>query len=193
MGELNMIERYDELIEKEKAYDAIVAKFGSIENAFKAINEEDVLKFYYCESEGKFLVGQRVDTRYYAEVCKTGLNFRWSRHLPWGKHIIAPNTLWKEHTYPSEPKEIDFFDWLQGYIKRIDKTETKDIKTNADRIRNMSDEELAQHILSTPAYETCIGFCKNREDCFNLLDMDTNIPDEWCKQCLLEWLQKEVE
>lgn len=126
MGEFNMFERYDELRRKEEAYEAIVAKFGSVENALKAINEEDVLKFYYCESEDKFLVGQRVDTRYYAEVCKTGLNFRWSRHLPWGEHIVAPNTLWKEHTYPSEPKEIDFHDWLKGYIKQIDKAETVD-------------------------------------------------------------------
>ena len=126
MGELNMSKRYDELRKKEEAYEAIVAKFGSIENALNAMNEEDVLKFYYCESEDKYLVGQRVDTRYYAEVCKTGLNFRWSRHLPWCEHIVAPNTLWKEHTYPSEPKEIDFFDWLQGYIKQIDKAETVD-------------------------------------------------------------------
>ena len=126
MGELNMSKRYDELRKKEEAYETIVAKFGSIENALNAINEEDVLKFYYCESEDKYLVGQRVDTSYYAEVCKTGLNFRWSRHLPWGEHFVAPNTLWKEHTYPSEPKEIDFFDWLQGYIKQIDKAETVD-------------------------------------------------------------------
>lgn len=65
--------------------------------------------------------------------------------------------------------------------------------TNADRIRNMTDEELAEHILSTPAYETCIKFCKNREECYAIMDMDNDIPEEWCKQCLLEWLQKEVE
>lgn len=65
--------------------------------------------------------------------------------------------------------------------------------TNADRIRNMTDEELAEHILSTPAYETCIKFCKNREECCEIMDMDNDIPEEWCKQCLLEWLQKEVE
>jgi hypothetical protein len=67
------------------------------------------------------------------------------------------------------------------------------IVTNADRIRNMTDEELAEHILTTPAYETCIKFCKNREECCEIMDMDNDIPEEWCKQCLLEWLQKEVE
>lgn len=65
--------------------------------------------------------------------------------------------------------------------------------TNADRIRNMTDEELAEHILSTLAYETYIKFCKNREECCEISDMDNDIPEEWCKQCLLEWLHKEVE
>lgn len=65
--------------------------------------------------------------------------------------------------------------------------------TNADRIRNMTDEELAEHIITTPAYETCIKFCKNREECYAIMEMDNDIPEEWCKQCLLEWLKKEVE
>lgn len=156
MGELNMSKRYDELRKKEEAYETIVAKFGSIENALNAINEEDVLKFYYCESEDKFLVGQRVDTRYYAEVCKTGLNFRWSRHLPWGEHIVAPNTLWKEHTYPSEPKEIDFHDWLKGYIKQIDKAETVD----AVPVVRCKDCDLIQ-TCKNAQYLGLDGYCSN--------------------------------
>lgn len=119
MSSLGICKRYDELIKKEEALDAIISKFGSIENALKAENEEDILKFYYCESEDKYLVGQRVDTMYYAEVGKTGLCFIMSRYLPWGEHVVAPHTVWKEHTYPSEPKEIPFFDWLQGYIKQL--------------------------------------------------------------------------
>ena len=65
--------------------------------------------------------------------------------------------------------------------------------TNADRIRAMTDEELAEHILSTPAYETCIDFCKKRAECNDLIESNDGIPDGWCKECLLEWLQKEVE
>lgn len=125
MGFIKAYAEYDKLKEKENGYDAIIAKFGSIENALKAIPEEDALKFYYCETEDKYLVGQCVDTRYYAEVGKTGLVFRWSRYLPWGEHVIAPNTVWKEHTYPSEPKEISFFEWLQGYIAQLNSKEDK--------------------------------------------------------------------
>ena len=47
MSELDDFKRYDELKKKEKGYDAIIAKFGSIENALNAIAEEDI--FY-----GKF-------------------------------------------------------------------------------------------------------------------------------------------
>ena len=52
-------------------------------------------------------------------------------------------------------------------------------KTNADRIRAMSDEELANLIADTP-------ICKEKwRKCLE------NGCD--CEPCLLEWLQKEVE
>ena len=63
--------------------------------------------------------------------------------------------------------------------------------TNGDKIRAMTDEELAEHILSTPAYETCIDFCKKMAECDDLIESDKGIPEEWCKQCLIDWLQKE--
>lgn len=45
-----------------------------------------------------------------------------------------------------------------------------------------------------PARETAISiddyfdFCQNRPECDNQVG---TIPDEWCKKCMLEWLQKE--
>ena len=102
------------ILEEIKAYRAI----GTVEEMQKSVKEEDILKFYYIESEDKYVVGQRLDTLYYAEVGKTGLAFYMSRYLPWGEHVVSPDTLWKEYTYPSEPKEIPFFDWLQGFMKK---------------------------------------------------------------------------
>ena len=92
--------------------------------------------------------------------------------------------MWKEHTYPSEPKEIDFFDWLQGYIKQIDKEEANDIKTNADRIRNMTDEELAEFIHKT--------IFDQGSNLFTCEEPPVNCHEE-CKECYMDWLQKEVE
>lgn len=92
--------------------------FGTVEEVKKMIKEEYVLKFYYCESEDEYYIGKRIDTMYYAKYSKTGFVWCMSRYLPWGEHVVEPNTLWKEHTYPSEPKEIPFFDWLQGFIKK---------------------------------------------------------------------------
>lgn len=77
-----------------------------------------MLKFYYCESEDNYYIGKRVGNFYYARYVETGFEWFMSRYLPWGEHVIAPNTVWKEHIYPSEPKEIPFFEWLQGFIKR---------------------------------------------------------------------------
>ena len=51
-------------------------------------------------------------------------------------------------------------------------------QTNADRIRAMSDEELAKTLNCIPNSGGCIMG--------NYYDMD-------CERCLLEWLKKEVE
>lgn len=52
-------------------------------------------------------------------------------------------------------------------------------KTNADRIRNMSDEELAKFITSGYYQPHCpVGSCPVVED---------------CEDCWMEWLKKEVE
>ena len=56
-------------------------------------------------------------------------------------------------------------------------------QTNADRIRNMSDEELAEFL----AYN---AYC---EECYVEKDDSCCYPDGTCKQKHLEWLQSESE
>ena len=56
-------------------------------------------------------------------------------------------------------------------------------QTNADRIRNMSDEELAEFL----AYN---AYC---EECYVKKDDSCCYPDGTCKQKHLEWLQSEAE
>lgn len=101
-------------LEEIQQYRAI----GTVEELQNAVKEEDVLKFYYCESEDSYLLGIRIDNFYYAHWNGKRFVFDMSRYLPWGEHVVAPDTLWKEHTYPSKPKEIDFSSWLQGFIKK---------------------------------------------------------------------------
>ena len=56
-------------------------------------------------------------------------------------------------------------------------------QTNADRIRNMSDEELAEFL----AYN---AYC---EECYVEKDDSCCYPDGTCKQKHLDWLQSEAE
>ena len=93
-------------------------EIGTVEELKKTVKEEDVLKFYYCESEDDYYIGKRVENFYYARYGETGFEWFMSRYLPWGEHVVKPNTLWKEHTFPSEPKEIPFFEWLQGFLRK---------------------------------------------------------------------------
>lgn len=106
-------------MEKLKQYEEL----GSIEELSTRVREEDVLKFYYCKSRDKYYVGKRLDTMYYAEVMtypngEVCLSYQMSRYLPWGEHVVDESSAWKEHTYPSEPKEIPFTEWLKGFLKQ---------------------------------------------------------------------------
>ncbi len=64
------------------------------------------------------------------------------------------------------------------------------LQSNADRIRSMTDEELAANLLRMLDGDV---YCTNRPECGAMLDTDDGIPDEWCAQCLLNWLRKPVE
>ena len=101
----------------DKAY--IIGTLEELPSAERKSDEESELKFYYVESIDDYWIGKRLDNFYYADW-NDGLGFVWShsRYLPWGKHIINENTLWKEHTYPSEPVEIPFTTWIAGFMKK---------------------------------------------------------------------------
>lgn len=62
-------------------------------------------------------------------------------------------------------------------------------KTNADRIRNMSDEELASVLFSG-----CID-SMDLEECpyASESELDNNKIRKICKKCTLDWLQSETE
>ena len=66
--------------------------------------------------------------------------------------------------------------------------------TNADRIRAMSDEELADAIVKMVCgIDPAEFFCQNKKECEDLMDADKEIPEEWCRQCVLAMLQQPAE
>ena len=86
--------------------ESLTAQLAEKDAEIKRLNDEPpAYKFYYCESEDSYLLGHRVGNFYYAHWHDgIGFVFDMSRFLPWGEHVVAPYTAWKEHTYPSEPK-----------------------------------------------------------------------------------------
>lgn len=111
----------EETHRSREVYEAIqeLQHYKDLEEQGRLINEEDVLKFYYIDSEDKYVVGQRLDTMYYAEVTEGfSLAFYMSRYLPWGEHVVDEKSAWKEHTYCSEPREIPFTEWLKGFMEQ---------------------------------------------------------------------------
>lgn len=93
-------------------------QIGTLEELQKAKKEENILKFYYCDSEDSYLIGRMVGNFYYAHYLDGSWIFDMSRYLPWGEHVKQESTAWKEHTFPSEPREINFSEWLEGFVKK---------------------------------------------------------------------------
>lgn len=65
----------------------------------------------------------------------------------------------------------------------------KNKQTNADRIRAMSNDELARALYNG----LDARFCKNLPECEKLLDSDDGIPEEKCIGCALAWLRSVAE
>ena len=63
--------------------------------------------------------------------------------------------------------------------------------TNGDRIRQLTDDELAKIIASEFTSEL-VPFCKNYKKCDAILDSGKIIPEEMCIECALEYLKEEV-
>ena len=60
--------------------------------------------------------------------------------------------------------------------------------------RSMTDEELCDAIFRILyAFDPGNWFCKGRADCAALMEADKEIPDEWCKACLLAKLREPAE
>ena len=82
--------------------------------------------------------------------------------------------------------EDEIYSWVitkqERTIKRI-KKDVQSTETNAERIRNMTDDELAEFL----AYN---AYC---EECYVKKDDSCCYPDGTCKQKHLEWLQSEAE
>lgn len=66
-------------------------------------------------------------------------------------------------------------------------------QTNADRIRSMSDEELARNINRLLEGEISIPYCRELPECDADVERDVPIPLERCEQCVLHWLRQPAE
>lgn len=66
-------------------------------------------------------------------------------------------------------------------------------QTNADRIRSMTDEELAELLYSLQTEDLDGMFCKTEDKCEEMMDSGDEIPKSMCKQCLVKWLKSESE
>lgn len=73
------------------------------------------------------------------------------------------------------------------------KSMAKKPQTNADRIRSMTDEELAELLYSLQTEDLDGMFCKTEDKCEEMMDSGDEIPKSMCKQCLVEWLKAESE
>ena len=61
--------------------------------------------------------------------------------------------------------------------------------TNGDKIRNVSDEEMAEFILANDL-DDAIHFCKSEPECDAFFDSGGTATHEMCRKCVLDWLHQ---
>ena len=65
-----------------------------------------------------------------------------------------------------------------------------DIITNADRLRAMSDDDMADTMCRNPIFTVCDAVCKG--DC-KAVDTLNDTKEAVCKRTILDWLQQPAE
>ncbi|MGN0998666.1 MAG: hypothetical protein ACI4PO_03865 [Faecousia sp.] len=68
-----------------------------------------------------------------------------------------------------------------------------DPKTMADWFRSLDDEKMVNAIwcLINAVQQDESFFCQNKKECQDILDVQgKDVPPDWCKNCLLEWIRK---
>lgn len=85
--------------------------------------------------------------------------------------------------YCNGKKGICDVDFLCQGCTYFDNSGGKHLSTNAERIRAMSDEELAEYLFRDPMKMLCRGKIERNESC----------SEYGCRGCALEWLQQPAE
>ena len=67
------------------------------------------------------------------------------------------------------------------------------IVTNIEKIRAMTDGQIALALLHGTDCGFSIPFCKDDPACIEMMDRDETIPDDMCIQCVMRWLHQEAK
>lgn len=70
---------------------------------------------------------------------------------------------------------------------------TDETPSRGDLIRRMDDEALAQYLYALSNKDFELDYCQNKPECLALVDTDEGVPEEHCRACLLEYLQRPAE
>ena len=100
-----------------------------------------------------------------------------------GGHVRSVSIGWKCESCQG------FID-MRGEFHRHKEDQFMPPMTNGDRIRAMSDEELANTMYSNPIFTVCDAVCKG--DCA-AIDTLNDTKEDACKRTILEWLQQPAE
>lgn len=98
------------------------------------------------------------------------------------KFMLEHDIECEEDLYQNEDIDRDSFELIEDLFNIVDSNNARkdDKQTNADRIRNMSDEELTKKLCLLLDCRKCPAFKSRNEE-------------SMCDANLFEWLQSEVE
>lgn len=62
--------------------------------------------------------------------------------------------------------------------------------TNYEKIRQLSEEEMAKYIFDLEMGLREIPYCQGNDRCSYLMDSGQEIPESMCTECVKKWLQQ---
>lgn len=78
-------------------------------------------------------------------------------------------------------------------LEAIKNQHTPTVKTNYDRIKAMTIEDVAEAIYRNDDFDVIVPYCKCAGECTEIIEtLNKTIPKEMCINCVKVWLESEV-
>lgn len=91
------------------------------------------------------------------------------------------------------PEWMELIQIYNTALEAIKNQHIPEVKTNYDRIRAMTIDEVAEAIYRNDDFDTTVPYCKCAGECADIVEtLNQTVPKEMCIKCVKVWLESEA-